>query len=398
MNSPLYDLDEMVLQCRDDRAKSYIREAIASYRAGAFRASIVATWVAVCYDIMAKLHELALAGDAAAEKEVAELTRIRTTSDLRSALGFEKTIVSKARSPFELISPIEEIDLTRLLEDRNRCAHPSLVAEGEAYEPPGELARLHIRNAISSLLKHPPAQGKYALERLLSDVGSQLFPVRSADAQAWMADGALKNSRRSLIDNFVISLVKHVLLDQSDTQVDHRRHYAALNACRALHPQPWLEVLTSKLSPILRRVTDPKLERSVRFFSHCPDAWDYIDADTAQKIVNFVKELSSEEFYLVETALDITPLTAAAEQRISRSTADEIADIYWFTLPKVASKRLITLYLRSRSFEEANQIGAKLGTYASELTKDDALQIIRGGADNKEIKFSFNFGPLLRKL
>ncbi|MEA9738665.1 hypothetical protein VDF74_06625 [Xanthomonas campestris pv. raphani] len=398
MNSPLYDLDEMVLQCRDDRAKSYIREAIASYRAGAFRASIVATWVAVCYDIMAKLHELALAGDAAAEKEVAELTRIRTTSDLRSALGFEKTIVSKARSPFELISPIEEIDLTRLLEDRNRCAHPSLVAEGEAYEPPGELARLHIRNAISSLLKHPPAQGKYALERLLSDVGSQFFPVRSADAQAWMADGALKNSRRSLIDNFVISLVKHVLLDQSDTQVDHRRHYAALNACRALHPQPWLEVLTSKLSPILRRVTDPKLERSVRFFSHCPDAWDYIDADTAQKIVNFVKELSSEEFYLVETALDITPLTAAAEQRISRSTADEIADIYWFTLPKVASKRLITLYLRSRSFEEANQIGAKLGTYASELTKDDALQIIKGGADNKEIKFSFNFGPLLTAL
>ena len=42
MPSPLEDLDELTLRCRDEKARLYIREAVASYRVGAFRASIVA--------------------------------------------------------------------------------------------------------------------------------------------------------------------------------------------------------------------------------------------------------------------------------------------------------------------------------------------------------------------
>ena len=56
----LADLDELVLRCRDDRAKAYMSEALAYYKAGANRAAIIATRIAVTFDIIDKRRELAL--------------------------------------------------------------------------------------------------------------------------------------------------------------------------------------------------------------------------------------------------------------------------------------------------------------------------------------------------
>ncbi|GAK61608.1 hypothetical protein U27_01509 [Candidatus Vecturithrix granuli] len=54
----LSDLDELVQQVREEKSRTYITEAIKSYRAGAYRAAIVSTWIAVVYDIILKLREL----------------------------------------------------------------------------------------------------------------------------------------------------------------------------------------------------------------------------------------------------------------------------------------------------------------------------------------------------
>jgi hypothetical protein len=55
----LGDLDELVISCRTEEARAYVSEAVACYKAGAFRACIVATWIAVVYDLLAKIRELA---------------------------------------------------------------------------------------------------------------------------------------------------------------------------------------------------------------------------------------------------------------------------------------------------------------------------------------------------
>ncbi|MEM1394735.1 MAG: hypothetical protein AAGG00_15880 [Cyanobacteria bacterium P01_H01_bin.150] len=49
------DLDELVVRCRDKQAKQFIKEAIACYKAGAYRTCIVATWNAVVFDFLHKL-------------------------------------------------------------------------------------------------------------------------------------------------------------------------------------------------------------------------------------------------------------------------------------------------------------------------------------------------------
>ena len=111
MPSPLEDLDELTLRCRDEKARLYIAEAVASYRAGAFRSAIVASWIAVCFDVIEKFRELALAGDKEAEKQIQDLDATRRSGDLARALKFERELLELARDKFELISPLEFIDL-----------------------------------------------------------------------------------------------------------------------------------------------------------------------------------------------------------------------------------------------------------------------------------------------
>ena len=141
MASALSDLDELVLKCRDQKAKSYIREAVACYKAGAFRSAIVSTWIAVSFDILDKLKELSLAGDKEAERQIESFDKARRIGDVANSLKFEREILAICRDKLELISPVEFIDLDRLQEDRNRCAHPSMTAEidwGQSLRYPHE--------------------------------------------------------------------------------------------------------------------------------------------------------------------------------------------------------------------------------------------------------------------
>lgn len=113
------DLDELILLCRNEKAKSFIQEAVQCYKASAYRQTIVATWIAVVYDIIHKLQELELTGDANAARYLERYEKIRKVGDLRGSLEFEKNILEVAKDGFELISDIEYIDLVRLREDRN---------------------------------------------------------------------------------------------------------------------------------------------------------------------------------------------------------------------------------------------------------------------------------------
>lgn len=87
MASPLSDLDELVLKCRDQKAKDYIKEAVSCYKAGAFRSAIVSTWIAVSFDVLDKLRELSLAGDQEAEKQIEAFDRARRIGDIANSLN-----------------------------------------------------------------------------------------------------------------------------------------------------------------------------------------------------------------------------------------------------------------------------------------------------------------------
>ena len=48
----IVDLEDLALTCVHPQSEELIREAIAAYHAGAFRAAVVTTWITVYFDIV----------------------------------------------------------------------------------------------------------------------------------------------------------------------------------------------------------------------------------------------------------------------------------------------------------------------------------------------------------
>jgi hypothetical protein len=397
MTSPLVDLDELILRCRDDRAKAYIAEAVASYRSGAFRSAIVGTWIAVCFDVIEKLRELALSGDKEAEKHVEELEKTRKLGDIAKALKFERELLELARDKFELISHIEFIDLERLQEDRNRCAHPSLVSEDQVFSPSAELARVHLHSAVGHLLQHPPVQGKYALDRLLKEIDSEYFPDNKDKARVSLASGPLRKPRESLVRNFVVVLIKKLLKENVDWK-HKRRIAAALDATFELHPRWHGAAFSERLSPLLRSLNDAELKRAITFFELINDTWQHVENDVRQRIENFVSALPSDLIDNIDFLLSFAPLRKQALSRVAVATHAELKDTIFFVLPSEVADRLITIYLDSQSFDQANEWAKHLAIHASDFNEDQIRRIVKSAANNGQVLYSFELGVFLNVL
>ncbi|WP_429949252.1 hypothetical protein ACQYWY_20240 [Comamonas sediminis] len=397
MASSIEDLDELTLRCRDDKARVYIQEAVASYRAGAFRSSIVACWIAVCFDVIEKIRELSIAGDKEAEKYVLDIDSTRRDGDVTRALRFERELLLIAKDKFELISPLEFIDLERLQEDRNRCAHPSLTADDIAYSPSAELARLHIHSAVIHLLQHPPAQGKYALDLLLREVESEYFPTQESDARLALASGLLKRPRKSLVRNFIIILAKALLNDKPDYK-RRMRLVAASMATAQLHHGIFSATLSEKLSVFCRSVPDDSLEYIIYFLRDISDSWQYIQQDVALRLNNYVKDLPPDDFLNLDFLLGYTPLKASAQHRVSLSSLKEIHDAIFFIMPTEVVDRLIHLFLKSKTFDDANSTAKELITNSTDLSTDQIRYILSKIKTNYQILESYQLGKLIIKL
>lgn len=395
MASPLEDLDELTLRCRDVRAREYIKEAVTSYRAGAFRASIVSTWIAVCFDLMEKFRELSLAGDKEAEIQVQELEILRRSGDVTRALKFERQILQVAKDKFELISPLEFVDLERLQQDRNRCAHPSLTADEKAYSPSAELARLHLHSAVTHLLQYPPVQGKYALDLLQAEVNSEYFPTTAKGAKLALTSSPLGRPRESLVRNFVVTILKRALNDEIDYKAKSRL-LATLEAIEEMHREYYFRTMTATASKIFRAVIDENLEKALQLILALKSTWNFLDADVHQRIENYVHSLPCGIDCLAEI-LEFSPLAPAGRERLRNSNREDFRKAFFFKMHPEIADRMIDLYLSVGSFDEANSWSNEIGNYSGEFSADNIRRIIIGAAKNGQITGSFQLSNLLKK-
>ena len=172
MYEAFIELDELIVRCRDKLAKKFIQEAVACYRVGAYRSSIVSVWNAVVFDFLHKLRELELLGNGEATSLLQKFEKLSLEKKVKELWQFESDIPNLAYAKFELISTVEKSDIERLFEDRSRCAHPSMTSLEEPFEATAELARYHLRSAVMHLLQRPPVQCRSARERIFQEIKS----------------------------------------------------------------------------------------------------------------------------------------------------------------------------------------------------------------------------------
>lgn len=396
MSTSIIDLDELVLSCRDQKAKDYIFEAVGSYRAGAYKASIVSIWIAICYDVIDKVKELALSGDNQAEQLSKDIEKARINNDINTSLKIERELLITARDKFEFISHFEFIDLQRIQEDRNRCAHPSLATEEQIFSPSAELARLHIRTAVTHLLSHPPAQGKYALERILSEVDSEYFPTDAAKAKIAFENSPLKKPRQSLVRNLIIILLKKLLEDNLDWKIKSQTA-AALEAIKSMHFEWYDQTFKEKASSILETLKDSEFGKLYTILTRVNDIWDYFGEAFKQKCITYVKNLPKKEFEDIEFYLAFKHTKSAAEYRVKVSKYNEYPEVFFFDTPKAVKEKFIESYLEATSFDSANAWGKLIINNAVDFSADEVIKIITNISKNSQIIGSFELPSLILK-
>lgn len=385
----LVELDTLVLDCRDERAAAYIAEAVGSYRAGAFRAAVVTTWVAVVFDFIHKLGELEMTGDKRAITILEAFRKCQVAGDVKASWEFERQVPHKALD-LELITPNEQKDLLRLLEDRNRCAHPALNSEQEAYAPSAELARLHIRNAVLYLLQHQPVQGAAALNRLKGEVASDYFPTRVNEAVEHFRRGPLSRPRVSLVRNFALANLKH-LLGPELVPNTALRFIAALGAVREMHRERVEDVLQQNLSVLARSAISDERQRAVlRLLRGLTDLWLFLEKDVRATLSRYVRAVPTKALLDVSIALDCAELRGDALHRIENATEEELSAVVAKKPREDYVDRALSFYSQSESFDEANKRATSLVLPLVSTMKVEHLKaIIEACGSNDELRHSF---------
>lgn len=327
MQEELSDLDELVLRCRGDAARTYIREAVACYKSGAFRSSIVATWIAVVYDFLDKLRELEMSGDPAAKAKLQDFEGARTSNNWRASLQFETAVLELAQDPFELLSPLEAIDLKRLADDRNRCAHPSMSSSSQPYRATAELARSHIKNAVSYFLEQPPVQGKAAFDRIMKDIQSEFFPRDTDKAIDYFRAGPLARARQPLVRNLTISLSKYVM-GQVPKPGERGRMFAALNAIVEMYRQQTEGILRDLLPKLAAAQPDEDFYRVIFYAARVQGAWEFLGNAGQIKARNYVEKSNDQDAdRFLPQAVQIQALKPLANKRLANASDATLARV-----------------------------------------------------------------------
>jgi hypothetical protein len=394
----LQDLDELVLKCRDERARAYIREAVTCCKAGAYRSAIVSTWIAVAFDIVDKIHELSLAGDKEAESFVTSYESALANNNTEQGLKIERELLNLARDKYELISSQEFTDLERLQVDRHRCAHPSRMTFTEIFSPPAELARLHIRSAVEYLLQHEPSQGKAAHDALLKVIWSKYFPTAQANAFKILEGTPLKRARPALVRNLILVLIKTTLTPSVEMQ-QVLRNRSALRCIKAMHPAIWGDVLPTEVTRLYRNLADDdSLARGLQLLTFDKGFGAALQQDQIARLEQFLAMLPDPHLQLLEDMLRVSELASAAKEAIKLLRPSQIDELAWLSGSDEVRDRVVTAYCRAASFDTANTWGKLVREFSDQLTAEQTRAVLKGAAANDQIRGSFQLDAVLASL
>ncbi len=382
-------LEELSLRCLDEQSRLHIREAVKCYEGGAYRAAIISTYVSVCFDLISKLKNLAAGGDAEAVTLDTKLTNLRDLQNAGDAsargglLNFEKNLLEEFKSKFEFFGFNEYEELARLRADRNRCAHPTFLISANAYNPPPELARLHIRNAIELVLSQEPKQGKAALEEIHSVILSAYFPKGELDAIERLKGSELATARTSLINAVVDDLA-------FGWPTPGNRYYRKLPAVHALiaavqmHPNVAAMRLAKAMEKLLKSSDKDHVHFGAVIAVRIPVVGEMASL-TAQIVINnwIMSPDTTSRANAIKNAIKVSWLTSFALKAAQTLTSEELEKAT-NDIPQVLLDRSAEIFSSVKTWSEANSVASShVVKYADKYTEKNVETIIKAAATKK---------------
>lgn len=407
MTESLADIEAMSLRCRSDQSKLYISEALQCYRAGAYRAAIVTCWIAVVFDLIDKIRELALAGDGTAkaleEKHEKYIEQIEAGNPqgIQSALEFERDILETCRKDLEFFDPQQYVDLGRLKEDRHRCAHPSFQKIGVPYSPSAEQARLHIRNAIFDVLSQEPIQGKAALAELKTMISSAYFPLETDKALKQLRSSSLNSANEALVKGFIDQLV-FGFFKREDPLFYKTQVMVSLNAAHEMYPAIAEERLRKQLNKVMRDVPDDFFPGAAYLATAVSQGWEVLEEAGRDKLRQFIQNGPTDQVLEgLNTFSTVRDLAPVIEARVGALEFDDLATaIEAHGVKTPAKERALHFLSESYSWDRANSVFSKLILPLFDiLNRDDIVRIVRMPTEhNSDLPGAHGYELFLKKV
>lgn len=384
--------DELVLKCVNEETKAQIVEAVRCYDVGSYRAAIVCAYVAVCFDLISKLHGLASGDDGAAKMLVEKLERLQDqqrkgdANAMRGLLEFERDLLEKFRDEFDFFGHQEFEELARLRNDRNRCAHPTFAIDSVPYAPPAELARLHIRNALTHVLCQPPKQGRAALASLRSLIASPYFPTSLKDAVERLRKSEIGTARDALIRGFVDELAFDHPSESDSFAVEHAKQYKryviALQAVIEIHREVALPRLVAAIDKLTKSGVTNAIKWAGSMALFIAEAAESVnDGSKATLKVWFQQDSEDSKGLMAKSAMQIAWWRDSALEALVTLTPKQLGAVT--DPPPEMVRQAARLYAGARNWDQANAIASECANPLADRFSSADIELIFNAARNE---------------
>ena len=385
----LTDLDELIQKIRSTYVNEYVTEALTAYRAGAYRAAVATTWVAVCIDIIEKIKELSVDGDTQAATIERRLDGISPT-DIPAMMRFESDLLDIASEQLEFISPPERNQLERLKEDRNFCVHPTFQKDGKHFNITPEGTRNHIVNACRFLFINQPTKGKVIIETLSDLVSQTSFPEDNEKAYHILSSqNYLGRAKEVVIRNFFICLLKKLLKDEPPPADlgSVTRICAAMNALHRINPGTIQSTSAEYLPRLLTSIVDKRIKILFLIMNNCSFLRSVVDRPAKLRLAALVNGIPVEQ--LAQLAVAATAdyeeeIRTALLTRYNTLSSIEQLEILKGSHSSSLKDKAIKVFCEAGSYAAAYDYGKNvLLPYTPYFSRDDILLIFDGTISNR---------------
>lgn len=392
------DLDSLVIKVRNSNTKVYISEALASFRAGSNRGAILSTWIALSYDILSKIREIAADDPGAPAQFINDFDKASTNNNKEKLLKLERELLHKAKD-LEIINNHEFHALERLKEDRHRCAHPTHDNEDDLFIPSPEQVRAHLVHCLNYVLTQKPVQGKKAIDRLISDLQNSNFLNNYEDTHSFLKSRYLNRSKEVFISNS-IKLLSKSLLKNSVPEL-HGLEEITFFALKSFYRDSFYEareIMRLNVNNYLDTSKPISFIRLPQIISIDKNIWNFLSEDNQIAFKGFV---NSDEHQILKSHHTYECFEVPAIKELVTNRLNEIEDS---DLLNIINKNPIKYFLpiivykfcNETTYSTTRDFGYKLaGTYSKYITVSDLKQIISCSMVDDQIYGYSNFDTII---
>lgn len=327
------DLQSLEFEVVDSRTRPLVAEAVRAYEAGALRSATVSLWIAVVADLTYKIRHLAESGDGRARTVIEQLDRALQNQTVSRVQEYERNILDLVSAELDIIGSREVVELNRLNEDRNLCAHPAFASDNEIFRPDAESVRAHLVAASRSVFSQRPLAGRRIIETLQREIAGDSWPIGDSEQiRSYLNDRYFKRTRDSVQVNICRLLIKGSIKTVDGSKRNARRCREASYVIADDHPQRFETLLSAVLEnwEDAGAFGDIELIRSVGAFGGFSVFWGVLPSTARSRLLAVVENCSLDD--LVESRFfaggrPVDPAVAAVfDTRLASLDRDQLRD------------------------------------------------------------------------